>query len=123
MVAQAGAGPDPVPYTELTSRRLADAISYALMPEARAAATQIAEKMKTESGVKAAVVHFHSMLPLQSLRCDLFPEFPAVWSYKGRHHSVLLSRQAERIVSRARKLDDRKLTLLVPRTLRSPIAY
>lgn len=111
MVANAGAGPQPIPYSSLTSRNLTDAIVYALTPEVAIAAQKMSESMKAESGVQAAVQHFHSNLPVEPQRCDLFPELPASWSYKGKGHQVLLSKKAERILTGANKLERSKLKL------------
>ncbi|KAI5917397.1 hypothetical protein F4810DRAFT_696485 [Camillea tinctor] len=111
MVAQSGAGPKPIPYSELTSRNLAEGISYALDAHTSGCAEWIAEKLQAESGVKAAVGHFHSNLPLNSLRCDLNPSEPAAWSYKGAHQTVRLSKRTERILTREKKLDPKKLKL------------
>ncbi|KAF4453375.1 sterol glucosyltransferase [Fusarium albosuccineum] len=109
MVANAGAGPQPIPYSSLTSRNLAEAISFALTPDVTLAARRMSENMKAESGVEAAVEHFHSSLPVESQRCDLFPELPAAWAYKGRKHQVLLSKRAERILTQANALERYKL--------------
>lgn len=111
MVAAAGAGPVPVPYSELTSRRLAEAISCALSEDVKNAASEISAKIRAESGVQSAVKHFHSNLPLASLRCELFPELPARWSYKAHHRSVLLSKRAECILARQKALEPRKLDM------------
>lgn len=113
MVARSGAGPAPLPYSELTSRALAAAISHAMTPDSRACARNLAERLLTESGVKAAVKHFHSSLPLNALRCDLFPNLPAAWSYRGTHTNVHLSKRAERILTNQNKLDPKKLKLYV----------
>ncbi|KAL2135950.1 hypothetical protein VTI74DRAFT_6178 [Chaetomium olivicolor] len=111
MVAEAGAGPAPVPYSELTSRTLAEAISCALSEDVKNAAAEISAKIKAESGVQSAVEHFHSKLPLASLRCELFPELAARWSYKGCHRSVFLSKKAGCILARYKALELRKLNI------------
>ncbi|KAJ3471895.1 hypothetical protein MRS44_001994 [Fusarium solani] len=117
MVANAGAGPQPIPYSSLTSRNLTDAIVHALTPEVAIAAQKMSESMKAESGVQAAVQHFHSNLPVEPQRCDLFPELPASWSYKGKGHQVLLSKKAERILTGANKLERSKLKFHKPKPI------
>ncbi|KAI8719879.1 Glyco-transf-28 domain-containing protein [Fusarium sp. LHS14.1] len=117
MVANAGAGPQPIPYSSLTSRNLTDAIVHALTPEVAIAAQKMSESMKAESGVQAAVQHFHSNLPVQPQRCDLFPELPASWSYKGKRHQVLLSKKAERILAGSNKLERSKLKFHKPKPI------
>ncbi|GFF81393.1 sterol 3-beta-glucosyltransferase UGT80B1 [Aspergillus lentulus] len=88
MVAAAGAGPAPIPHKQLTVDALAAGIRYCLSEQAAAAASTIAHKMRSESGVHTAVASFHRNLPLDRLQCDLYPSQPAVWSV-----SVLKSRQ------------------------------
>ncbi|KAM6538067.1 hypothetical protein FALCPG4_003950 [Fusarium falciforme] len=117
MVANAGAGPQPIPYSSLTSRNLTDAIVHALTPEVAIAAQKMSESMKAESGVQAAVQHFHSNLPVEPQRCDLFPELPASWSYKGKRHQVLLSKKAERILTGANKLERNRLKFHKPKPI------
>ncbi|KAM0554957.1 hypothetical protein ACHAPJ_006695 [Fusarium lateritium] len=110
MVSNAGAGPQPIPYSSLTSTNLTAAIDFALEPQVMAAAQEMSSKMSQESGVRSAVEHFHSNLPARLLRCDLFPELAASWSYKGRIR-VLLSKRAERVLTQAGKLDQKKLKI------------
>jgi hypothetical protein len=69
-------------YKSLTSKVLANAILFCLTPSAAAAAATIAAKMKTETGVKAAVESFHSNLPFENMKCELVPRQPAAWVYK-----------------------------------------
>lgn len=111
MIAKAGAGPEPIPYSSLTSRNLTEAIEFALNPEVKIAVQRMSEQMRRESGVQAAVRHFHSALPFELLRCDLIPELPAAWSYKGKYNQVSLSKRAERILTKSQKLDEKKLRL------------
>jgi hypothetical protein len=88
MVAAASAGPIPIPHKQLTVDALAAGIRYCLSEQAAAAASAIAYKMSSESGVEAAVSSFHRNLPLERLQCDLYPSQPAVW-----HASVSKSQQ------------------------------
>jgi hypothetical protein len=111
MVAAASAGPKPIPYKALTAQNLADAISYCLTPQAAAAAQEIAVKMRTESGVRAAVNSFHANLPVERLPCDLLPDQPAVWIYKRKQKSLKLSKVAAELLSEYLKIDGSKLEL------------
>ncbi|CAG2010349.1 unnamed protein product [Fusarium graminearum] len=88
MVAKAGAGPEPIPYSSLTSRNLTEAIEFALDPKVKIAVQQMSGQIRRESGVQAAVRHFHSALPVERLMCDVIPELPASWSYKGKHNQI-----------------------------------
>jgi hypothetical protein len=101
MVANAGAGPSPIPHEELTAAKIADALRYCLSPEAAAAAARLAEQMKSEMGVQAAVQSFHRHLPLERLQCDLLPDQPAVWSYTKGERQIKLSKiVAESVLSK-----------------------
>ncbi|KAM0325766.1 hypothetical protein ACHAQA_007067 [Verticillium albo-atrum] len=111
MIAEAGAGPPPIPYAALTSRKLADGLTYALSPQALAAALEIANTMSVEQGARVAVESFHKHLPRQGLRCELFPQEAAAWRYKGEHRGVLLSKRAVGILSSRGVLEAKKLKL------------
>ncbi|OQD69774.1 hypothetical protein PENPOL_c002G10595 [Penicillium polonicum] len=94
MVAAAGAGPVPIPHRELNADNLAEGIRYCLTNQAITAASAIAVKMASETGVQAAVSSFHSHLPLERLSCDICPGVPAVWSYSTRDINLKLSKVA-----------------------------
>ena len=94
MVANAGAGPKPIPHAELTVENLTDAIEFLLTPEAATAAAGIAEKMKTESGVTEAVKSFYRNLPMDVMRCEIMNDQMAVWSYKKIKPPLKLSKAA-----------------------------
>ncbi|KAH7166450.1 hypothetical protein EDB81DRAFT_918891, partial [Dactylonectria macrodidyma] len=111
MVAKAGAGPPPIPHTELTSSNLADAIQYCLSDQAQSAAADIASRMSSESGVQAAARSFHRQLPLERMRCDLIPEQPAVWSYTKAKRPIKLSKLAAEIISAKSLLEPKHLKL------------
>lgn len=101
MVANAGAGPKPIPFRHLQSQNLADGIAYCLTPQARSAAQSIAEQMKSEDGVQAAVQSWLRQLPKSRMRCDLIPSQPAAWVYrKGKIRTRLSKVAAEELVSR-----------------------
>jgi hypothetical protein len=101
MVANAGAGPEPIPFKQLTSKKLAEGIRYCMTDEARAAAQAIAHQMKTEDGVKAAAQSWLRQLPRQNLTCELIPSQPAAWIYKKGKVPIRMSKlAAEELVSR-----------------------
>ncbi|KAL7757034.1 hypothetical protein ACKLNR_014027 [Fusarium oxysporum f. sp. zingiberi] len=109
MVANAGAGPAPIPHTELTVDKLAAAIRYCLSPQAAAAAAIIADKMSSEVGVRAAVQSFHKGLPLERIRCDVIPSEPAVWSYSKSKNPIKLSKMAAEILISTNSIDSKHL--------------
>ncbi|KAM3497331.1 hypothetical protein MY10362_009314 [Beauveria mimosiformis] len=73
MVAAAGAGPTPIPANQLNCTNLADAIRFCHTPAATSAAASLAERMKSESGVRQAVASFHANLPLENMRYSPSP--------------------------------------------------
>lgn len=101
MVANAGAGPEPIPFKQLTSQELAQGIAYCMTPQARSAAQAIADRMKSENGVQAAAQSWLRQLPKQSMRCDLVPSQPAAWTYNEGKSPIRMSKLvAEELVSR-----------------------
>ncbi|EWC48658.1 hypothetical protein DRE_01880 [Drechslerella stenobrocha 248] len=82
MVHRAGAGPQPVPFKELTAQKLAQAILFAMSPEAQAAAGTISEKVKQETGTISGSDSFHASLDKQRLKCLVDPRRTAVWRVK-----------------------------------------
>ena len=115
MIYAAGAGPPPIPQKFLDAENLADAIRYCLTPAASVAALDIAAKMRSESGVKAAVESFHSHLSVEQLRCDVLKNQPASWVYKGRRNRLRLSKVAAEILVDHLKIDrlDLKMCVIV----------
>lgn len=105
MVARAGAGARPIPYSRLDSKNLADAIRLCLTPEAAAAAQQIATKMRAESGVTAAVQSFHRHLPLERMRCHVLPNHAAVWTCVKSKRKIYLSKPAAQILIEKSMID------------------
>jgi len=71
IVAESGAGPEPVPIGALTAETLAEAITFALRPEVRARAVALGEKVRAQPGHEEAVEAFYKRLPLASMRCSL----------------------------------------------------
>ncbi|KAG9242487.1 glycosyltransferase family 1 protein [Calycina marina] len=82
MVAKAGAGPVPVPYTQLTSDKLAASITEALKPETLKRAQELGAKIKEENGSEMGGKSFHDQLNVDSLRCAVAPSRVAVWRLK-----------------------------------------
>lgn len=100
MIANARAGPEPIPYKALNSKNLADAISFCLSPAAIAAAGDIARKMRHENGVKQAVASFHRQLPRSRMECELVLHQPATWLYTRYKVPLRLSSVAVEVLSR-----------------------
>ncbi|KAJ5395019.1 uncharacterized protein N7487_009322 [Penicillium crustosum] len=109
MVARAGAGPRPIPFSSLNFQNLATAIKFCLTPEATEAARMLSVKMQTESGVTAAVESFHRNLPLDKMKCNLMPLQVAVWTYKKGKGNVTLSNAAVQILIEHQKIDEKRL--------------
>ncbi|KAI4717975.1 UDP-Glycosyltransferase/glycogen phosphorylase [Aureobasidium sp. EXF-10727] len=102
MIANAGAGPKPLPPRQMTAAKLADAITFLMREETLAAAKTIAKRMSHEQGVQAAVNSFHRHLPVEVMQCDLIPDRPAVWTLKSGRNRVKLSKQAAEILTSQR---------------------
>ncbi|KAH7394543.1 hypothetical protein BKA66DRAFT_303361 [Pyrenochaeta sp. MPI-SDFR-AT-0127] len=82
MVSRAGAGPDPIPYKDLTAEKLAGAINEALKPESLDKAQELCNKIKQEDGCQKGAQSFHQMLHYDEMRCAVIPNKPAVWRIK-----------------------------------------
>jgi hypothetical protein len=113
MVAKAGAGPSPIPHSQLTAENLSEAIRYCLSEEASQAAMAISVKMECEEGVRAAVQSFHRQLPLERMRCDLVPKEPAVWQYDKSKHLIKLSKVAAEMLLSEKLIEAKHLKLYV----------
>ncbi|RYC79384.1 hypothetical protein BFJ63_vAg17731 [Fusarium oxysporum f. sp. narcissi] len=111
MVANAGAGPIPIPHAELTADNLSEAIRYCLSQEAAAAAASIAAKMASEEGVRAAVQSFHRQLPLERIPCGLISSEPATWLYSKSKHLIKLSKVAAEILVSTKSIEAKHLKL------------
>ncbi|KXG52090.1 Glycosyl transferase, family 28 [Penicillium griseofulvum] len=109
MIARAGAGPNPIPFASLNFERLTAAIQFCLTPNAREAARKVAFKMKTESGVTAAVESFHRNLPVDKMRCNFIPHQVAAWRYKKGKANVNLSSAAVQILIEHQKINEKHL--------------
>jgi hypothetical protein len=113
MVAAAGAGPDPIPHQELSVDILAEGIRYCFTEQAITAASAIAIKMASETGVQAAISSFHRHLPLERLSCDICPGEPAVWSYSTGDTKVKLSKVAAASLVAQNLIDPKRLKMYV----------
>ena len=103
IVAQAGAGPAPIPYKKLTSDRLASAINEALQPSVTEKAISLGASINQERGAESAVANFHAQLPLERMRCAVMPERIAVW--RVAKTKICLSAMAAAVLIRERMLD------------------
>ncbi|KAH8745269.1 hypothetical protein F5883DRAFT_439125, partial [Diaporthe sp. PMI_573] len=104
MVARAGAGPKGIPHKDLNVKNITEALRYCMSPEASEAALAISEKMKGDSGVKAAVRSFHKHLPTQGMRCQLAEDKVAMWTYHRQGKQIILSEFAADILVRLPEL-------------------
>ncbi|KAB2580955.1 UDP-glucuronosyl/UDP-glucosyltransferase [Lasiodiplodia theobromae] len=89
MVARAGAGPEPIPYKQLTSDKLAEAIQFCLKPTSQERAQELAAKISQEKGCDVGAQSFHQQLRVDELRCSILPNRAAVWRVKRTR--ILLS--------------------------------
>ncbi|KAH8601371.1 hypothetical protein B0O99DRAFT_648725 [Bisporella sp. PMI_857] len=89
MIGGAGAGANPVPYTQLSADKLAEGIKQCLTGEARIAAEKITRGIEEEGdGARNAVASFHRSLVLRgpnSKRCCILEDRVAVWVLKNTH--------------------------------------
>ncbi|KAI5236721.1 UDP-Glycosyltransferase/glycogen phosphorylase [Aureobasidium subglaciale] len=109
MVAASGAGPESVPYSSLTSLDLAHAITTCLEPSTKSAAMRVADKMRQEEGVKAAVQSFHAQLSL-GLKCDVLRDEAASWTLQDGDRAIKLSKRAAAMLVRETIVKPNKLS-------------
>ncbi|MCJ1313310.1 hypothetical protein MMC25_006987 [Agyrium rufum] len=117
MVARAGAGPDPIPYKNLTAQGLADAILEALKPERLERAKELGERIREEKGCEAGAANFHAQLNVDSLRCMMSPGRVAAWRVKtigSDVEDIRLSPFAATLLGNAGLLDVNQLTMHRP---------
>ncbi|OBT66689.1 hypothetical protein VE03_03955 [Pseudogymnoascus sp. 23342-1-I1] len=98
MVATAGVGPEPIPHKLLTAAKLSDAIRFCLSKGAVDAAKEVSVRMYNESGVQTAVESFHRNLQMETLSCDLLPQYAAVWQTKVASKTLKLSKIAAELL-------------------------
>ncbi|KAK1984917.1 glycosyltransferase family 28 domain-containing protein [Colletotrichum cereale] len=96
MVSKAGAGPDPIPYKELTGDKLAEAINFAIRPETQARAQELGHKIREEKGTDLGGKSFHDHLDTDELRCSIEPSRAAAW--RVRRTKVKLSPMAAAVL-------------------------
>ncbi|KAJ8110672.1 hypothetical protein OPT61_g6541 [Boeremia exigua] len=96
MIAEAGAGPRPIPHKMLSSQNLVDSIQFLLASETKSAAQSISSQMASEDGVKAAVQSFHANLPFEAIPCNIMHDLPSAWLYKKA--PIRLSKLAAQIL-------------------------
>lgn len=108
MVASTGAGPSPIPHRSLTAENLARSLAQCLEPETKSAAGLVATKMKTESGVSAAVKSFHAHLP-RDIHCQVLTDQAAAWTYKSHRLTIRLSKKAASALVKAEIIEQKKL--------------
>lgn len=114
MIARAGAGPEPIPFKDLTAQRLADAITYALKPETLDRAKELGERIREEKGCEAGATSFHSQMDVERLRCMLAPQRVAVWALKAKTGGIRLSAFAATVLGNEGLLDLNELRLYRP---------
>ncbi|EFQ25397.1 glycosyltransferase family 28 domain-containing protein [Colletotrichum graminicola M1.001] len=96
MVSKAGAGPDPIPYKELSGDKLAEAINFAIRPETQARAQELGQKIREEKGTDLGGKSFHDHLNTDELRCSIEPSRAAAW--RVRRTKVKLSPMAAAVL-------------------------
>lgn len=79
MIARANAGPDPIPFKQLTADKLAAAIDVCVQPDTLERAKELGQKIASEKGSDEGGQMFHKHLDIDSLRCSLAPHRNAVW--------------------------------------------
>jgi hypothetical protein len=85
MVANAGVGPQPIPFAKLTADKLAQQIKEALQPETRIKARHLGLKLQQERGCENGARSFHRALEKNQSRCSLLPERVAVFDVRDRN--------------------------------------
>ncbi|TEA14433.1 Sterol 3-beta-glucosyltransferase UGT80B1 [Colletotrichum sidae] len=92
MISRAGAGPDPIPFKQLTGQKLAEAIRFAIKPETQGRAQELGHRIREEKGTDMGGKSFHDHLDTDSLRCTIAPSRAAAW--RVRRSKVRLSPMA-----------------------------
>ncbi|CAE6429532.1 unnamed protein product [Rhizoctonia solani] len=107
MIAKAGAGPEPIPQDELSTKKLIAALEFVKSPQAKQAAERMGKQIRSESGVTFGVESFHKHLPLLNMRCDIDPRRLAEWW--SPEHYLRLSGFAVTVLIEERLLDMKKV--------------
>ncbi len=111
MVARAGAGPEPIPFKQLTSDNLAAAIKEALLPTMKTQAAAMGDTIRAEVGAEDGAQSFHRQLNLNKMKCSLVPNRIAVW--RVRRTQVRLSALAAAVLAQEKLLDFHDVKLCV----------
>ncbi|KXJ86342.1 UDP-glucose,sterol transferase [Microdochium bolleyi] len=111
VVAEAGAGPEPIPYCSLTSQKLIHAIQFCLSPGAVIAARRLADSMRMEDGVQAAVDAFHANLPRDKMACDFFSDQPASLVYGRGKNQVKMCKLVASILVKNGKVERKQIQM------------
>lgn len=109
MIWKAGAGPQPVPFKEMTAESLATSILFALKDEVQLAVKEMAESIAKEDGATETVQDIMQKLQVNNMRCSICPERLAVW--QERRTGARLSSFAACVLAEAQLLEPRHLRL------------
>ncbi|KAJ6085371.1 hypothetical protein N7499_005000 [Penicillium canescens] len=112
MIVRAGAGPDPIPFKNLTAIRLAGAIETALTSSVQARSHLLGGIVNDEDGVEAGIRSFYKQLNLSLLQCSLTPMSAATW--RIRKTNIRLGSTSSALLVDTGLLDLEKLELLRP---------
>jgi UDP:flavonoid glycosyltransferase YjiC (YdhE family) len=74
VIADAGAGPQPIPIDDLESEALADAFTLCARPEVRECAEALGEKVRDTDGVELTAQSVYRHLPVEAMLCEAGPE-------------------------------------------------
>lgn len=100
MIAEAGAGPQPIPAKQLTAESLAQAIREALEPDVLTKARELGLRIEKEKGTDVGGQSFHDHLDLDRMRCALAPNRVATW--RVRRTQIKLSALAACVLANAK---------------------
>lgn len=114
MVARAGAGPSPIPFTELTAESLANQILEALKPETLERAKELGDRIKEENGCAVGAASFHQQMNVKNMRCMMAPSRVAVWQLSTKTDHIRLSAFAATVLASEGTIDVNHLTLYRP---------
>ncbi|CAZ81558.1 unnamed protein product [Tuber melanosporum] len=109
MVANAGAGAEPVPHKELTAEKLADGIEKLLSEECQLAAGKISKQIREDDG-NGAENAVRSFFKGPGIRCSFLEYKVAVW--RIRRTTVRLSALAAWLLVQGGKLTWKDLRLI-----------
>jgi sterol 3beta-glucosyltransferase len=74
MVADAGAGPEPIPITRLTAAALTAAFDACRRPQVRERAQFLGARLREVDGADLAVQSVYRWLPVEAMRCATHPD-------------------------------------------------